>query len=143
MCWNRLRNGCARPEESIKHWLVAPFWSFEKKLILQYFFVNWRFQIQSFKWFRWKLTELWNIRVWRPSWINPPFWIVISQNSEYFFFMVQTTKICHKIKAQAHEKKITILFFVYFGTHINKIHTIYKQTSVFDLIFSMLLFCFE
>jgi hypothetical protein len=35
-----------------------------------------------------------------------------------------------------------ILFFVYFGTHNNKIHTIYKQTRVFVFIFSMLLFCF-
>jgi hypothetical protein len=34
-------------------------------------------------------------------------------------------------KAQAYEKK-TILFLVYFGTHHNnKIHTIFKQTSVF------------
>jgi hypothetical protein len=43
-------------------------------------------------------------------------------------------------KAQAYEKKITILFLVYFGN--NKIHTIYKQTSVFVLSFSMLLFWF-
>jgi hypothetical protein len=28
---------------------------------------------------------------------------------------------------------MTILFFVYFGTHNNKIHTIYKQTNVFVL----------
>jgi hypothetical protein len=34
------------------------------------------------------------------------------------------------------QKKMTILFFVYFGTHNNKIHTIYKQTSVFVLVFS-------
>jgi hypothetical protein len=40
------------------------------------------------------------------------------------------------------QKKMTILFFVYFGTHNNKIHTFYKQTRVFVLIFSMLLFCF-
>jgi hypothetical protein len=39
-------------------------------------------------------------------------------------------------------KQMTVLFFVYFGTHNNKIHTIYKQTSVFVLIFFMLLFCF-
>jgi hypothetical protein len=31
---------------------------------------------------------------------------------------------------QAYQKS-TILFFVYFGTHNNKIHTIYKPTSVF------------
>jgi Na+/melibiose symporter-like transporter len=37
---------------------------------------------------------------------------------------------------------MTILFFVYFGKHNKKIHTIYKQTSVFVLIFSMFLFCF-
>jgi hypothetical protein len=37
------------------------------------------------------------------------------------------------------KKKMTILFFVYFGTHNNKIHTIYKQTSVFVVIFSMLM----
>jgi hypothetical protein len=30
---------------------------------------------------------------------------------------------------------MTILFFVYFGTHNNKIHTICKQTSVFVVIF--------
>jgi hypothetical protein len=29
----------------------------------------------------------------------------------------------------------------YFGTHNNKIHTIYKQTSVFVVIFSTLIFC--
>jgi hypothetical protein len=46
------------------------------------------------------------------------------------------------IKAQAYAKKMTIVFFRYFGTHNNKIHTIYKQTSVFVLIFSMLLFWF-
>jgi hypothetical protein len=34
---------------------------------------------------------------------------------------------------------MTLLFFVYFGTHNNKIHTIYKQTSVFVVIFSMLI----
>jgi hypothetical protein len=28
-------------------------------------------------------------------------------------------------------KLMTILFLVYFDTHNNKIHTIYKQTSVF------------
>jgi hypothetical protein len=32
-------------------------------------------------------------------------------------------------------KIITILFLVYFGTHNNKIHTIYKETSVFVLVF--------
>jgi hypothetical protein len=37
---------------------------------------------------------------------------------------------------------VTILLFVYFGTHDNKIHTIYYETSVFVLIYSMLLFCF-
>jgi hypothetical protein len=37
-------------------------------------------------------------------------------------------------KAQAYEEKKTILFFVYFGTHNNKFHTIYKQTSVFVLL---------
>jgi hypothetical protein len=40
------------------------------------------------------------------------------------------------------KKKNTILFFVYFGTHNNKNHTIYKQTRVFVFIFSMFLFCF-
>jgi hypothetical protein len=39
------------------------------------------FQLQSYKWFRWKLTKLWNIRVWRPSWISPPFWSAIFQYS--------------------------------------------------------------
>jgi hypothetical protein len=29
---------------------------------------------------------------------------------------------------------MTILFFVYFGTYNNKIHTIYKQTSVVVLV---------
>jgi hypothetical protein len=29
---------------------------------------------------------------------------------------------------------MTILFFVYFGTHNNKIHTIYKQTTVVVLV---------
>jgi hypothetical protein len=39
-------------------------------------------------------------------------------------------------------KNITILFFVYFDTNNNKIHTIYRQTSVFVVIFSMMMFCF-
>jgi hypothetical protein len=30
---------------------------------------------------------------------------------------------------------MTILFLVYFGTHNNKVHTIFKKTSVFVLIF--------
>jgi hypothetical protein len=34
---------------------------------------------------------------------------------------------------------MTILFFVYFGTHNNKIRTIYKQTSVF--VFDFFAFC--
>jgi hypothetical protein len=40
------------------------------------------------------------------------------------------------------KKKMTILFFVYFGTHNNKIHTIYKQTSIFVLILSSCCFAF-
>jgi hypothetical protein len=51
-------------------------------------------------------------------------------------------RICVKNKVQKFEKKMTILFFVYFGTYNNKIHTIYKQTSVFVLVFSMFLFWF-
>jgi hypothetical protein len=39
-------------------------------------------------------------------------------------------------------KKNDDFFFVNFGTHNNKIHTIYKQTCVFVLIFFMFLFCF-
>jgi hypothetical protein len=39
-------------------------------------------------------------------------------------------------------KKWRIYFFVYFGTHNNKIQKIYKQTSVFVLSLSMLLFWF-
>jgi hypothetical protein len=46
-----------------------------------------------------------------------------------------------KTKAQPY-KKMTILFFVYFGTHNNKIHTIYKQASVFVLIFPCCCFGF-
>jgi hypothetical protein len=38
-------------------------------------------------------------------------------------------------RAQAYEKKMAISFFVYFGAQNNNIHTIYKQTSVFVLIF--------
>jgi hypothetical protein len=48
----------------------------------------------------------------------------------------------HRIKAQAYQKKMTILVFVYFGTHNSKIYTFYKQTRDFVFIFSMLLFCF-
>jgi hypothetical protein len=35
------------------------------------------------------------------------------------------------LQGRSIQKKITILFFDYFGTHNNKIHTIYKQTSFF------------
>jgi hypothetical protein len=37
-------------------------------------------------------------------------------------------------------KKIDDFFFVYFGTHSKKIHTISKQTGINIYIFSMLLF---
>jgi hypothetical protein len=37
-------------------------------------------------------------------------------------------------KAQAYDKKMTILYFVHFGTHNTKIYTIYKQTSVVVLV---------
>jgi hypothetical protein len=63
-------------EESLvaQSWITLPFWRFEKKLLLPYFSFELIFyQIQSFKWFRWKLTEVWNIHVGRPSWISPPF----------------------------------------------------------------------
>jgi hypothetical protein len=43
--------------------ITPPFWIFEKKCLYNIFFMNWCFQIQYFKWFRRKLTELWNIRV--------------------------------------------------------------------------------
>jgi hypothetical protein len=42
-----------------------------------------------------------------------------------------------KPRPKHNKKKMTILLFVYFGTHNNKIHTIYKQTRVFFFIFSM------
>jgi hypothetical protein len=48
----------------------------------------------------------------------------------------------HGFQSPSITKKMTILFFVYFGMHNNKIHTIYKQARVFVFIFSMLLFCF-
>jgi hypothetical protein len=43
ICWNRLRNGCVRAKRK-KQWLISPspfnppFWSFEKKILLRYFF---------------------------------------------------------------------------------------------------------
>jgi hypothetical protein len=43
---------------------------------------------------------------------------------------------------QGIQKRNDDFIFVYFGMHNNKIHTIYKQTSVFVLVFSMLLFWF-
>jgi hypothetical protein len=46
-----------------------------------------------------------------------------------------------KTSRPKHTKKM-ILFFVYVGTHNNKILTIYKQANVFVLIFSMFLFWF-
>jgi hypothetical protein len=52
-------------------WITPSSWKIEKKsYFYNVFFMNWCFQIQSFKWFRWKFTELWNNRVWRPSWIS-------------------------------------------------------------------------
>jgi hypothetical protein len=67
--------------------------------------------------------------------------VSISFNAGYARGSMNFTFLLIIIKAQAY-KKMTILFFVSFGTHNNKIHRIYKQTSVFILIFSMLLFCF-
>jgi hypothetical protein len=55
--------------------------------------------IQSFKWFRWKLTELWNIRV-RSYWISPPFWSAVSQNSYFFLIMVYFSKVCLYINSK-------------------------------------------
>jgi hypothetical protein len=51
------------------------------------------------------------------------------------------TKI-NKIPRPKHTKKMTILFFVYFGTHNNKIHTIYKQISNFVWFFTCCCFAF-
>jgi hypothetical protein len=48
---------------------------------------------------------------------------------QFFFLQIHDCS-----KTQTYEKKIKILFFVYFGTQSNKIHAIYKQTSVFVLI---------
>jgi hypothetical protein len=71
------------------------------KFILQYFFMNWCFQIQSFKWFRWKLTGLCNIRVWRPSWMR---YSALKKNM-FFSFYGLTLKyfIRSTLKLIAHE----------------------------------------
>jgi hypothetical protein len=44
----------------------SPILKFCKKVTSTIFFMNWYFQIQSFKWFRWKFTEFLNICDWRP-----------------------------------------------------------------------------
>jgi hypothetical protein len=59
--------------------------------------MNWCFQIQSFKWFRWKLTELGNIPVW---W---PFWSAISQ---VFFYGPDYHVIRSILKLIAHSNPI-------------------------------------
>jgi hypothetical protein len=64
--------------------------------------------------------------------------IVLSFNFFFKFWL----GILYFTQGPSIRKKMTDLFFVYFGTHINKIHRIYKQTSVFVLVFSMLLFWF-
>jgi hypothetical protein len=60
-----------------------------------------------------------------------------SRRSSRFIIYTLEVSVC-PLQEQNITKKMTILFFVYFGTHNNKIHTIYKQTSVFVFIFSML-----
>jgi hypothetical protein len=47
-----------------------------------------------------------------------------------------------EITRPKHNKKKLRFFFVYFGTHSKKIHTISKQTGVNIYILSILLFCF-
>jgi hypothetical protein len=57
--------------------------------------------------------------------------------------MISAKFISSKPRPKHNKKIITILFFVYFVTHSNKIHTIYKQTRVFlgffhvDVLFSL------
>jgi hypothetical protein len=60
---------CWRHLELLPHFEVL-----KKKSFYNIFFMDWWFKIQSFKWLRWKLTELWNICVWRPFWISLSFW---------------------------------------------------------------------
>jgi hypothetical protein len=67
--------------------------------------------------------------------ISNIFMVYILSNETGGCFSAKVKSIVDTSKAQAYEKKITILFFVCFGTHNNKFHTIYKQTSVFVSIF--------
>jgi hypothetical protein len=100
--WNRLRNGCARPENMeqwllVPSWITPPFWSLKKSYFYNSFFMNWYFQIQSFKWFRWKIDiEKLTFRVWR--------WSANPQNS-YFFLWSRLRKyvIRSTLRLIAHE----------------------------------------
>jgi hypothetical protein len=63
ICWIRMRNGCVRAKRK-KQWLMAssqfnpPFWSFEKKILLRYFFIERSILIQIFNWFAFNLNWL-------------------------------------------------------------------------------------
>jgi hypothetical protein len=71
-------------------WFYPPFWSFGKKLLLQYFFY-WMFYPNptSFNWF-----------AWRPSWICSPFCFFAPIYFFYFFLIIWTIKICHWINSK-------------------------------------------
>jgi hypothetical protein len=83
---------------------------FGKKVTCTIFsFMNWCFQIQSFNWFR--LTGLWNIRVWWPSWISPPFWSVFLKihNTSVLWSRVSKYVIRSTLKLIAPEMTIAFL----------------------------------
>jgi hypothetical protein len=63
--------------DAIFYYFSILYNSLVKKYFYNILFINWCFQIQSFKWLKLILTESWNI----PSWIFSPF------QSSYFFFL--------------------------------------------------------
>jgi hypothetical protein len=72
-------------------WITTLFWSFEKSYFYDIFL--W---INVLKWFRWRLTQLWNIHIWWPSWFSPPFWSAIwsflwSSLPKYIYIFLRST----------------------------------------------------
>jgi hypothetical protein len=96
--------------------------------------------IDVFKWFRWKLTDLWNICVWRPPWISPPFWSAISQNSIYFLLWSRLPKyvIRSTLNLLVHEMTIALSLLI----KIKEFRKIPKSVQSHEMTFVLLLLIF-
>jgi hypothetical protein len=54
-----------------------------------------------------------------------------SVSEKYLFRFCKIIFCMYKSRPKHTKKKMTIIFFIYFGTHNNNIHTIYKKNQCF------------